>query len=473
MPEQKTASKKQDKAQDKAGSHVQETKETSTESQEQKSPETLVSKAITKKDGAAALSALQKATPAELDSLGANEPLMLSLAKNLKGASRDDCMDVLYEHVASEKALAAFVEHKYGVKVGSGSLKGKIFKFAYMDQEANWTTTGLKHLYYSLSLLPKSHVDKVSSITTENSTNGSGGFAVWEFGSYNVNYTDGNTARRAGLTSDPGGGYCDSETDYKVNLNSLNCTMVHELGHIVDAGKKYSARADFRKISGWKEEGKDASKVATSIENQIDTPFGEALQGEELEIARKGARMLIKKRVTGYDAAKVKAQIKKAYENRGKRLDPDNEKQTVLKKARNWVTGKKDGGSYRSYNDLSSVLVNCQVYRHIINSFADAATGMPWYRGLRPYMKSRQIHEGYENRSWYSFNNAAWSQKISMYQFRDPGEEFAELYASYHVARPKGSKTSAAHKSWFEGLGLHTDDPTGKENGTKLSPYDA
>ena len=54
MPEQKTASKKQDKAQDKAGSHVQETKETSTESQEQKSPETLVSKAITKKDGAAA-----------------------------------------------------------------------------------------------------------------------------------------------------------------------------------------------------------------------------------------------------------------------------------------------------------------------------------------------------------------------------------------------------------------------------------
>ena len=179
MPEQKTASKKQDKAQDKAGSHVQETKETSTESQEQKSPETLVSKAITKKDGAAALSALQKATPAELDSLGANEPLMLSLAKNLKGASRDDCMDVLYEHVASEKALAAFVERKYGVKVGSGSLKGKIFKFAYMDQEANWTATGLKHLYYSLSLLPKSHVDKVSSITTENSTNGSGGFAVW------------------------------------------------------------------------------------------------------------------------------------------------------------------------------------------------------------------------------------------------------------------------------------------------------
>ena len=473
MPE-KTTSKEQDKTKKGVESKgAEQTQETSTENQEQKSPETQVTEAITKKDAKAALAALKSASDAELDSLGANEPLMLSLAKNFKGADRDECMDLLYEHVASAKAMTEFVERKYGVKVGSGTLKGKIFKFSYMDQEADWTATGLKHLYYSLSLLPKSHVDKVSSITTENTTSGGGGFAVWELGSYNVNYTEGETNKRAGLIYDAGGGYCDSESDYKVNLNSLNCTMVHELGHVVDAGKKYSGRADFRKISGWKEEGKDASKVATAIENEIDTPYGEALQGEELEIAREGAKLLIKKRVTTYDVANVKAQIKKAYENRGKRLDPENEKQGVFKKAWNWVTGKKDGGSYRGYNEFSNVLANCKVYRHIINSFADAATGMPWYRGLRPYMKSRQIHEGYENRGWYSFNNSAWSQKISMYQFREPGEEFAELYASYHVARPKGSKTSAAHKTWFEGLGLHTDDPNGKETGTKLSPYEA
>ncbi|MBO5753652.1 MAG: hypothetical protein J6S69_08190 [Proteobacteria bacterium] len=468
MLETKAMSKAQEKKQAQvAESSVAKSVTPASKEQEKKSPETLLSEAISAKDGAAALSAIEGATEAELTSLGANTTLMLSLAKGLTGAHRNSCMDALYHYVVSEEAMTEFVQVKYGVKVGAGTLKGKIFKFSYMDQEDQWTANGLKHLYYSLSLLPKSHVDKVSSITTENSKDGSGGFAVWTLGCYNVNYTDANTARQAGR------GYCESAADYKYSLNSLNCTMVHELGHIVDAGQKYSKREDFRKISGWKDEGKNAKKVASAIEAQIDTPFGESLEGEELEIAREGARQLIKNRVTSYDQGKIYAQVKKAYETRGKRLDPENEKQGWAKKALNWVTGKKDKGSYRKYTDLRAVLLNSQVYKHIINSFADAGSGMPWYQGLRSYMKGRQIHEGYENRGWFSFNNSAWSQKISMYQFRDPGEEFAELYASYHVARPKGSKTSAEHKAWFEGLGLHTDDPSGKETGTKISPYEA
>ena len=188
----------------------------STEAQVEKSPETRLSEALTKGDGGAALQVLEGATPEELASLGGNETLMLSIVNSLKGASRDNCMDAIYEHVTSVAALTAFVEKKYGVKVGSGTLRGQIFKFTCMDQEAEWTPSGLKHLYYSLSLLPKSHVNKVSSITTENSTNGSGGFAVWAMGSYNVNYTDGKTDKKAGY------GYCDGADNYKFNLNSLN-----------------------------------------------------------------------------------------------------------------------------------------------------------------------------------------------------------------------------------------------------------
>ena len=48
------------------------------------------------------------------------------------------------------------------------------------------------------------------------------------------------------------------------------------------------------------------------------------------------------------------------------------------------------------------------------------------------------------------------------------GEEFAELYASYHVANPKGSKTSAAHKEWFERMGLHRDKPATSGRGGKF-----
>ena len=43
-------------------------------------------------------------------------------------------------------------------------------------------------------------------------------------------------------------------------------------------------------------------------------------------------------------------------------------------------------------------------------------------------------------------------------------EEFAELYASYHVADTKGSHTPDRHKKWFEAQGLHLALPDKNES---------
>ncbi|MCL2326271.1 MAG: hypothetical protein FWC40_07260, partial [Proteobacteria bacterium] len=244
-------------------------------------------------------------------------------------------------------------------------------------------------------------------------------------------------------------------TDYKYDLPTLDTTIVHELAHIVDTGQKYSARSDFRKISDWKDEGKDSAKLVKKIESYAATPYAAALSNEEKTVATKGAQRLIDNDVVKIDD--ISDEVSKAYDELNKDKDgSDPQKRNIFQAAWDAVTSKPKDGC-RSAEDLTTVLKGSTVYQHIIRSRA-ISKPLPCYGGLRPDM-NRQMHQGYENGVWYSYANKAYEQKISMYQFRDPGEEFAELYATYHCAAPKGSKTSDVHKQWFHKVNLHRDEP--------------
>ena len=63
----------------------------------------------------------------------------------------------------------------------------------------------------------------------------------------------------------------------------------------------------------------------------------------------------------------------------------------------------------------------------------------PWYRhaggvnlGGRHYMRSNDT-------KWNSYAVAARGRKVSEYQFRAPGEWFAEAYAAYYEPLPDGT----------------------------------
>jgi len=448
-----------------------------------KSFETKVSEALDARKTLEVYGLMLNASEADLKAVATNSTLMTSLMGALSGHMLNDSLDKLYDHVTKIDVIEECILRRFNVNMGAKSELALIFKDWWLyedvtdtngdvvkdadgnavrrDIEKRWTVVGAKRVYKCLKLLPGSHVAMVNDITTTNTTNGGGGFAYGPHGVFNVDYNsrnpDGNSA-----------GFCESASDYKHDLPAFDATIVHELGHIVDTNQKYSKRSDFRKISDWKDEGKDSAKLVKTIEKNAETPYAADLTNEEKDIARKGAQRLIDNNIT--DNEEMEAEIGKqveeqmadvvgdVYDDLKKNDDgKDPSKGNFIQRGWNSIAGK----GYRSLDDLTKVLTNSKVYTHIIRSSATSQT-LPCYGGLQAGMK-RQMHQGYENGVWYSYANEAYAQKISMYQFRDPGEEFAELYSNYHVAQPKGSKTSDAHKAWFHKMNLHMDDPGKKK----------
>ncbi|MCL2324981.1 MAG: hypothetical protein FWC40_00550 [Proteobacteria bacterium] len=410
-----------------------------------KSFETTLSEALGTKDGAL-VHRLLKGTSDEADvrSIATNSLMMNTLMKTLKGDVLHECLNTLYIYVTDIGVLASCIKARFGVNLGAKTPEGQRLIRALSRPEKSWTLVGAKRVYKCLLLLPPSHVAQVKDITTTNTTRGTSGAAVANLGVINIDYIDSDPDRIVGTT------YCDDPKDAQFNLPLLDTTIVHEIGHVVDAGKspRYSEDPGFRKISGWKDEGQDAVKLAKAIEGCATTPYANVSIVEE-PIAKKGAELMLKDEVVR--ESDIEDRVKKAF----KELKMDE-------------AGSPNRGlptyniGCRSAQDLTKVLEKSTVYQHIIRSWASKS---PWKKGLQADMK-RQIHQGYKNSSWYSFDNAAFVDKISQYQLRDPGEEFAEVYATYHVANPKGDKLKAAHKDGLKKMGLDTDPSSAGKKGS-------
>ena len=77
-----------------------------------------------------------------------------------------------------------------------------------------------------------------------------------------------------------------------------------------------------------------------------------------------------------------------------------------------------------------------------------------WYQASackQLMIDGRVYQEGYlDGNRWYSYRYAARGQGISGYQFRAPGEWFAELYAAYYSKRLQPSHPSVP---WLKRFG--------------------
>ena len=380
-----------------------------------------------------------------LKAIATNSVMMKFLMMTLVGDSLNDCLDRLYEHVTNVDVLTRCIEKRFGIDIEGHSVDAMaLLNRLNLDppgalKAEKWGLNGAKRVYACLRRLPSTHVQAIWTIITTNTNRMSkkgvpmaSGGSQTERGRIFVDYNEANSDAIVGKV------YCDNPKDALYHLPLLDTTVVHEIGHVIDVGERYSGSPDFRAISGWENKGKTdtPSVLRTAIEGCAKVAYPKSLTSDEQAIAHKGAESLITGTIT--DPGLIKTEVDQAYSDLGK--------------------DTRGQAGVRNSLALTKELENCTVYKHILRSWAGEE---PWTKGKRTDM-NRQIHQGYEKGAWYAFDNAAFSDKISMYQLRDPREEFAELYAAYHVANPKGKGLKQDHKDWFENNHLHQDPPKGE-----------
>lgn len=124
-----------------------------------------------------------------------------------------------------------------------------------------------------------------------------------------------------------------------------------------------------------------------------------------------------------------------------------------------------------SAEDKTNVKVNKAV-RALKGCFAMSGHN-PWYKypdtgGIA--LGERIFQEAYPG-DWWSYKQSTRSRKVSTYQYRAPGEWFAEAYAAYYTpSANKGdllARVDAATKAWFD---TNVDPDGGRPNGSGPPP---
>lgn len=410
-----------------------------------------------------------------LQDVASDSKLMHRIISELPIAERNIALDNLYEHVTDPKLLMTMIEVRFGVTVidsrpeTMNSLDQFTKRTANSRTHLDWTSVALVEVYKIYTHLPQSDLDLIACLM-HTSDNAFGGGAYRKpngtTGVYYVNYIRGKELEREIVDPTQDGqtvfGHSDLITDRRNNTIKLNMTIAHELGHIVDgnSGWKLSgAGSSMRNISKWEEFSNDPDVVVNAMTNSLTgkVPYAGKLDQDEIEIAKDVGRTFLNS------------------DNNSKKW---NETMKTIRK----ITSHKVN-DYNQKNNaqldapaLSNLFLDttqkCNLLYHLWLGRAENESFYNHQEAMRDM--DRPFHQGYKNQEWFTFDKSAWYDKISCYQFRCPKEEFAETYASYHVApamgKKKGDMTPKGLLNWFISQGLGDVVPDNIANHTSDTP---
>ena len=378
--------------------------------------------------------------------------------------------------------------------------------------EKAWPIEGAQHLYAVFSRCPEAHLKKLKIVMASDidSGGGAGGLAYSSLGVYLMCYSNNSidsildTSHMFHSKHDEKGNMTvggvrisSDKDDANYGLNRFDQVAAHEFGHVVDYGHSpaHSSTDEFRALTGWKEYKNTCSvdgakEVVKDLRSYMSTPVPAELASNEdaNALIDMVAEELIMEDLTG--TSKLDAKVEdflngdmpvvttdggveasesiEDMEKRYKQLEEEWKKggyDSKFYSANLYPLKQKIDHDKRRLETNPAVDRYMNMYAPDIDAFAKSLKSAPMLQhivrvtsGTDPWFyhepfngfANRQIHSDYHVGTWYSYDMKARSNKISNYQFSDPAEEFAELYASYMAADETTRKTPEAHKKWFE-----------------------
>ena len=272
-----------------------------------------------------------------------------------------------------------------------------------------WEANGMRRMYPVLEALPSAHVARNAMLTFMGryQNAGAGGAAATDPNLAEGWYSE--AATEIGIAYDPTnmGATNASQTDAGDPLagaNRFDETVRHEVGHAVDSQLGWSASGEPSKRArgGWTVYAQDHDRCAKAMINASD-----------------GA---IARRISTNKRRDIRAVMVNVMANRTPTTIA-----TDLAALPWW--GKLSAG-------LQNALLNDRALVALGGQFSEA--GPWWQAGGGIQVGKYAFHESYDSTDWVRYQHAARGWKVSTYQFRAPGEWFAEAYAAYYEPDPRG-----------------------------------
>ena len=426
-------------------------------------------------------SLMSSATQADKKNLIANEAIVRRLMTELPEVNKNAVLDLIYKDVddSNKTLLMDMIESRFGLPILDSSserinrMPADVKRYLYQTEyrydkngdlykrtigPQDWSLAALQHIYGVYLTLPPDHMKLVRCLMHFKDDEASG--AAWgSAGIYFVNYHKG---KEDGVEGSNGGTCCSSANDMRHGMNELDLTIAHELGHVVDGRNNnfgYSRSVGFRKWSAWVQVSNTPSDVVKFMKDSMtNKPYGGTLTDKELALTNEIAEEMVSRQSSILNDWSLPKSLIETKIKANTTLSEDSKASLKAK-----LTNKNDIEDHLLYHIWAGFGGHGSANLLACYNFDKVMKGM-----------KRPFYQGYSNDAWFSFDKSRWSTKISAYQYRCPKEEFAETYASYHMAPTagthvvngqqvpykKGDKTPEGLKKWFEEVGLHQAVPS-------------
>lgn len=325
------------------------------------------------------------------------------------GPGEHDVLRVLFDNTpaAEVTTLCRWVALRFNLRVGVST----------DENGAPWDKRGLRRCWDVLEMLPAAHVENnadLSSLTRYRSSDIEGwaspdGEAAIGYGKHDID----NTKESGNFTdaSDPLRG-----------TNMFDATVRHEIGHRVDeqvGGPAYCATDAGGAWKTWD----TADGMAARMVGESNGPISNWKDEDE------------------------KKQIIDCLQS----IIDDRKPEKALDRLRALPFCAEHETNREHLLKLNKIAFDAAVAA-LQESFSHQD---PWEKGGVPLGTEQRVYqEAYDWPLWVSYKHEARDRKMSQYQFRSPGEWFAEAYAAYY--QPPGKKGALmdgrddATKQWFD-----------------------